>query len=607
MSVLETPRIYFRGQISWDPIVTNNYPKFYDENDAETVFPHVADKVAAFRAEAIAAVQSGGNWNPHGTHRSTSFDMEISGVDLGAGLVRDDPFIGSPVNLTGMLVDLEPFGAYTSQLFFDTAGFGIDGGYRIVAPRKTRFTARYINFFRNTEGAIAGIGSVVWQTSFPKTDALRGLRIDAFDSPALHALREALESDDVLGLTVQFNAYRTIYYDTPVTGNGQFGPESGLLVSKLEGGGFQPNPARSMVVGVIGLWRAGEPGHEPGDRVLVTGPAASPQAPTIVTAHARLTGDAITLDLSNSVSETGLDLEKYDFGELTVVAVEPGTGDQIPLAALTYSQYNRDAYLATSGIVTLPVAPAAAAAARSAELQLHDSAGGVLLAETALRAIPLVPNLYLDEGDTFTTQYQVYDRGVPAGAGIPVTLFIMPVGCTAIITIQLETADDGTVSFPVTGTTGSIIAFVPLPGRNPSPPAAGAINPQVHTYMYIRTLPADRAVAQLAPTWDHVYSQVLANWHAMAPCMDNWLDLGNEAQVRSFGPLLKRLTGPDAFEHFRYMPVTRDMTPGQRTLLYRFLDSPAPTPKAVEPLAAEETEGQPSFADLSRGFRSYSP
>src|SRR5512139_3256531 len=87
MSVLQTPRILFRGSISWDPITTNNYSNFYDENTDLTVFPSEQDRVAAFRQEAInnvsVSVKPGGNWNPHGTYRSSFYDAAISGVDLG--------------------------------------------------------------------------------------------------------------------------------------------------------------------------------------------------------------------------------------------------------------------------------------------------------------------------------------------------------------------------------------------------------------------------------------------------------------------------------------------------------------------------------------------
>jgi hypothetical protein len=149
MSVLETPRIVFRGQVTWDPIVTNNYPTNYDEDTGEAILPAAADKVKAFREQTIGQV-TGGNWNPQGTHRSTFFDTAICGFDVGAGLQTDDPFVSAAVNFTGMLVDVEPFGGFSSQLFSDVMRFGVDGGYRILAPRASRFTARYINGFRKT-------------------------------------------------------------------------------------------------------------------------------------------------------------------------------------------------------------------------------------------------------------------------------------------------------------------------------------------------------------------------------------------------------------------------------------------------------------------------
>jgi len=59
----------------------------------------------------------------------------------------------------------------------------------------------------------------------------------------------------VLGLTVRFNAYRTVYYDNPDLTNGSKAAQKAAkaLIAKLKDGGFQPNPARSLLVGVIGL------------------------------------------------------------------------------------------------------------------------------------------------------------------------------------------------------------------------------------------------------------------------------------------------------------------------------------------------------------------
>src|SRR5262249_42957790 len=140
MSVLETPRLYFRGRVTWDPIVTNNQPQQYDEDNSKTVFDSSTDAVAAFRKAAIQAVIDGGNWNPHGTHRATLYETFITGVDRGDGPNADDAVVKAPVGLIGMLVDLEPFGAFSSQIFFDAMSFGIEGGCSVHAPRATRMT-----------------------------------------------------------------------------------------------------------------------------------------------------------------------------------------------------------------------------------------------------------------------------------------------------------------------------------------------------------------------------------------------------------------------------------------------------------------------------------
>jgi hypothetical protein len=209
MSVLETPRLYFKGEVSWDPIVTNNYgpppPNYeYDEVNCETVLPDgstgntggaklLADtenRVQAFRQNAIKTMGQIGNWNVDGTHRSNFYNTCITGCDLGSGLVTDDPVVSLPVNLTGMLVDLEPYGSWSSQLFFDAFRIGVDGGYGILAPRSARFIARAINMSRNSANQmIAGVASVVWQTSFPKQG---GLELTCFDSKALLAHRSAI-------------------------------------------------------------------------------------------------------------------------------------------------------------------------------------------------------------------------------------------------------------------------------------------------------------------------------------------------------------------------------------------------------------------------------
>jgi len=167
---------------------------------------------------------------------------------------------------------------------------------------------------------------------------------------------------------------------------------------------------------------------------------------------------------------------------------------------------------------------------------------------------------------------QVYERGVPASAGVTVTMSDM--NATQANGVSLKTNSAGQVSFPLQSTTSEIIGWVFQTGENPTLPVGNAFTPLNFTYTYQRVLPAESDIAQLPPSWSNAYTYVLANWESMAPCMDNWLRLGDEQQVRSYASVIKTLTDPVNFENFRFMPVTRDMSNGQRTLLYNFLNSP---------------------------------
>ncbi|MFZ6719104.1 hypothetical protein [Undibacterium sp. Ji49W] len=626
MSILQLPRIHFKGQMSWDPIVTNNYPKFYDEDNAQTVLTPT-ESMKQFRQAAIEAAK-GGNWNPDGTHRAAFFETSVTAVDLGHGAVTTDKLCGAPALLNAMLVDLEPYGACTSQLFFDTLRFGIDGGCRIVAPRNERFTARYINFGRNSFGFTAGGASVNWQTTF----ATAGLTINSHGSDALHALQQALYEPDALGLVVSFNAYRTIYFDDPTLQNGVPIPvqkQRDLLYKKLIAGGFQPNPARSLIVGTIGVWRKGEAAHEPSDRALL--PDANAKA-FVATAHARIDRGHVNLDLSNSISETGAALIKQDLGTLQVVAVDAASKKEYQLASFNYPQYDHHAYEASAGIVSVPLNPALSAAdlahAELADWQLRSSKEGLLLSESATRIIPQSPNLYLDQGPAGNTKMQVYLHGKPLHKISDITVYQTDAaGQTITGTQELKTNAQGQLVISANASAGQVYAYLPLIGKNlPPPDLSNGIDTQTYTYAYVRVLPADSATAALPPTWDNVYKNVLINWNAMAPCMDNWLDLANPVQVHNYASILHRLTDPKAFESYLFMPVTRDMTVGQRSLLNNFLKqalphpvelaekialptlaaaapAPAATPVSDSIAPQQQPTGKPNFAELSRSLR----
>lgn len=569
MSVLETPRVYFRGTTTFDPVTTNNYPRNYDEMNAQSVVTpggsHAALKAAVdgFRAGAVADVKNG-SWNPHGTYRSIFYETSVVGVDLGSGTNTTDPFVGVPVSFEGMLVDLEPYGSTSSQLFFDQMSFGIDGGCQVKARRSMRMIARQINFARNpTYNCIAGVASVVWQTSFPKGE---GLPLAAHDSTAIAALAKALEAPDVLGLTVRWNAYRTIYYDDIAcrNGNAVMRQHAAELTRKLEEGGFQPNPARSALVGVLGLWRKGDAPQVIGDRALLQANSGP-----IATASARLEGTRLTIDLANSIPETGPDLTKQDYGPLAIVA------NGVQIATIATSEYDKAAYEATAGIVTCTLSEDGAARARVSDLSLQDGNGTVYLQESALHVCEVTPNTYVESGESATLSVQVLRRGVPVTSGVPVYWTSLS---TSAPTEQTSLTDsEGVARLEVIGANsagpnalGQIDCYVASTAAGPP----GPFSTMQMSYLYVRTLPPPAPGFSTQPTWENVYASVLFNWHAMAPCMDNWLRLDDPAQIAAYAPIVRKLTARANFESYRYMPVTRDMSDPLRQLLYAWLDNP---------------------------------
>ncbi len=589
MSVLDTPRVYFRGQMTWDPIVTNNYEQLYDLATSKPTLG--GGTVAAYRERARLAVP-GGNWNPHGTHRSTFFETTVSGVDLGEGLLTDDALVGVPVSFTGKLVDLDPYGATSSQLFFDELSCGIQGGSQILAPRAAPMVARRINFARNTGyQVIAGVASVVWQASFPGDG---GLAVHPRGSEALTRLEELLQDDDVVGLTVRINCYRTMYYDSEAPTPQQ----SQDLADRIAQGGFHPNPARSLLVGVIGLWRRGEAPAVPGDRVL----ARADNSP-VWTAFAKLGEAGLAVDLADSVPETSFEVPKLDLGPLTVVAKADG-GD-VTLGTLSYADYDTGAYEATSGIVTLPLDPAQATAAAGSDLEVRAADGTALLTEQPLSVTADPPNLYLEEGEQGSLTLRARLRGRRPGAPVSVTL--VEVG-GPLPPLQVQTDADGEVTIAINGGRAGSWTWVLVPWQGTPPALPSGLDTGLSEYVVLRTTPADAQIAAMEPTWENVHRFVLRDWEAVAPCMDNWLLLGDEQQVRAYAGLVRRLTSRDRFDDYTYMPVTRDLTRGQRTLLHRWCDEvtgdvmAGDAPDAV-PEAALTADAAPEAKDpFGRGF-----
>jgi hypothetical protein len=593
MSVLSFPRLYLKGEMSWDPIVSNNGSD-YDGVRAEARFLSADETVQQFRDRLIDDV---GDWNYFGTHHCALYKAKVGGgaVQPHSAVVDDDALVGAPVGLVGKLVDIDPTGAF-SQIFFDELTLGLPGRAHVRARPLRRMSSRWLHFTRNSssELIIAGRASAAWQTVFPK-ETVEITRADG--SPLLRALAAALEGPQALGLMIRLSTYRTRYFLNGELNHFEPAHTQAELQALHRAGLPVSNPAYSLVVGTIGIWSVGDSESVPAGRFL---------APRLIDANGRSaigpavaevdeTAGVLSMDLANTLPENTPGADKRDLGTLTVrVQSAGGTTD---VADLPFSRYDRPAYLKQAGIIDIDLrdTPAAAEALRAGgALSVHapGPSGPVeLLREDLLTAWSEDCNVYLEEPgggvDGTTLSIQVRERGLPPTGEVAVLVATYVAGPTGLTLVS-----DATRLVPVSATGQAELTvpagapgfrhlrFLPFATMNPQPVPEGVVRPasalltrlQLTT---VRTLPFDDAlgaVPDAALTWQFVYRTVLRTYDAISPRMSNIIDLGDENAVRTFARRFLEVVDDDLFESGRYMPVTRDLSRGKRTLLRRFCE-----------------------------------
>lgn len=605
MSLLRYPRLYFAGEISWDPGVTNNSTTFFDAENVRLNLP-AGMTLAQFKQNLPMTAAGGGSWNHFGTHRAVLEKVTVTGVSLDPALPvgTTDSLVGKPLAMAGKLVDLDAATVFGSQVFFDDLVIG-DNTQGLRARRSRRLHARHINFGRNLGGLdIAGGAGVLWQTIFRKNDVQFN---GAAGSPALAAWSAALQETEVAGLFVRFHTYRTLYFQNGIRNSTPQQPRNPTELRDLyaQGENFS-NPAYSVVVGVIGLQLVGEPESAPAGRLLapVDGPISAGPAFVEVDGPAR----RLVLDLGQTLPEQDADLAKIDAGPLEVKVRHEG-GETV-IATLAPANYSRASYEQTAGLVHLDLGnhPDAAIMQKISDGSLHVSCAPAGASQPLLRENPLVAlvderDLYLDEGESASVAIQVTQRGnqAPAGTTVKVFAYGRRLG---------NPADAG--EFPVDGAgRGQFIVRAVVPGirtylflpylagtQAPNPPQR--INPLVDAFINVRTLPFDNALAQSTPdstlTWTWIYENILGLYDALNPVMSRTSNppintpLSAQQQMEAMAGAIKAVTSKSRMESARFMPVTRDMSAGKRALLHRWCDlilsGHAPAP-AIPPMFAQ--------------------
>lgn len=603
MSVLSFPRLYFQGYLSWDPNVTNNSSRLWDPLDANVVLPPgvTLDTYIQF---VIDTSDRFGNWNIYGSHacdfvQFQSFTSTVTGGSTGEGTITSgDAVIGQPLSMPGRLVDLNPLTVDTSQYFFDR--FSI--GSLLSAPASQRMHSRWINFSRNLNTGgdpriqIAGVAGVVWQTTFPSGS----LKLDAGGSKLLGAFQEALALPDVRGLMVRFNVYRTLYFQNGVFNDIAETPQNEAELKALyEQGKMFSNPAYSVVTGTVGLWTRNDVPSVPNGRYLLPNQGTTQPTglgPVVCGYNTGL--KVLSLDFGAAIPELDFDLNKQSFGTLTVAA--GGT----TIATIDESQYGREAYQKTGGIIDVPISdPAPLRAGLITITGTQDGAPIEMYSEAALTAQTTKKNIYLDEKGTAEVTVYVADTGRPAAAGTLVQIAQYPQNQSGpMIQLQpLKVGADGLAQFSVSATVPGyrFFLFTPFKPETTPPPPPPGIDVMTDFYCGVRTLPFDDALNRDTPdsalTWEWVYANILQPFNLCPAAAMRARDIGLDQKAIWDNPKgagrIKAVTAASNFERTGYMPITRELSNGMRNLLARWADlviagkapSAAPEPESVHP------------------------
>ena len=625
-------RIYFKGKFSINTPTANNNNVDYildadnarinswwaSMDDSQLRLAMTTTELQSQNGQTILQMPS--YWDYYGDNHLTFDKVAITGADDVCGAYSfdsKDPFINTPVDMTAVLVDLDPTGQVTSQLFIDNFTFGA-GDHLCEGSSPTRAHSYWLYIPRNLNApdgpssASAVFQSVIDPKNIKITNAGKK------QSQILKAISE--NASKGYSLVVQL----CFYFATPPDRDPR------ALSEQYAKGKTPKNPKRGFVIGTVSLQKLNQydlTSMPPGRLLLpprtFNPPNALPLGPTL----AQVNEDgSVTLNLINTFPETGPDLEKVNLGDATLQVVDRG-GNAHTVGTFSYNDYNKEAYEKTSGLITVKNTGGVKPVYLNAALfQLTLASPGPFGPNPVLKEADYViatddRNVYLDFGEVAPIKVHVFRRGkrvpnvrvqtaqfrsVMTDPGARANMYALPntglapnqgyVG--SVVKIRQEKVTDryGIATFIVRPNFPGITCLPFWVAGQPQPPDPDMFSLLNAFFANVRSLPNDNGLdAQFpAPTWNDVYQQVLRYYYILYPVMDEFLPLNNQQAVQAAaanGSLGNRIS-KQIWNTTHFMPVTREMSAGKRRLLERWIsivqkasqtkqEKPQPEPKKV--------------------------
>lgn len=564
MSYLQFPRLHFSGGFLFDPSTVNNDPEHFNNDTFQPRF----HRRSRFTED--------GWWNPRGSASFRLRDCKVTSVVGADGRlvtsgaiepVVDGSLMDDGDRVSAKIQDLDPVQQAVSQIW----GLRLrlfDNEQRQVLCGDFR-RASFVDLWprcRQTTGL--GRYSAVYQSVIK-------LSPDQTDTGSSPFLKELVEStaDDELSIKFMLDGYEADW-DSPRFGTGR-------------------------IVGSIGPTASGEPRHFTAARRLRSPTAVGP----FMDAPCRIDGqDRLHIDLGNSVPTSAPGGPPLDsIGLLQVVALPKDGGKPDVLAQL--GPLDERFLTERAGIATIHLEEGKAAFS-DRRLALWTLDGTVLLEENSdasfARADDVVFHVYppVQAGEGPTTTVHATRFGEPA-ANVKIVF-----DNAAMEGAKRHSDDNSLVAPPIPmGKPGGLQPIQPvttdqhgqatvrLAATDPGNPR-GYIDGQVYsvdygpeyssgngTVMYtedqLNVLVWDEYKEPADIAWIPDVKPILQQYANLYPVMRNVLDLANYHDVVKHKDRLEHvLTEPmDSPSH---MPVTRDLSPGKRDAIVRWLRQERP-------------------------------
>jgi len=540
--------------------------------------------------------------------------LELLGAELSFNLNY-----GTPNSRTNaFLCDVDSVGQMCTQIFCGTAGLYDSEGNAFFTGSSTKSTARWMNLSRvvNYANSIPMGGSASFYS-----------RIEVESGSKLGAAIKSL-----YGIEVPYLFMKLLIHEVYEVRNPNYSalPVKTTIDAQGNSINIPKNPAIVSLSGSLTPWNPGDLCTAPLSRILkpVTSlsldttnminpiPMGATQPlgiwSTVYPAPAHFIYNSahnlISIDLINTINEYGTAqgefpsfagngdiqpftaFENYNYGDITFY-FQPDNGTAVSLGTITFAEnYNMAQYLATGGVVDIPVAAADYTAGyffltidnqtvmQEDQVYMTSDQQGMYAEQNQLSA-----GLYLVDGlPRIPFTLRVLQRGVPVAESAPISVTLQCINMNNGATTQSQvTVYDGcNYTFPVDQDGCLTYVFADLTAdlfptiAKPTTIAAFAMRAYL---VVVRVLSANLALQSYTTNaiplnWQIVFDNIFVLYKTLYPVMDlilpmteqNWSDPTIQSMALN-------LTDEKNWALPMFMPVTRDMTTAQRALLQTWI------------------------------------